>query len=224
VAEAGTRAERRCYDWFNQTLEPTATARLARARLGFKLASSVFGLALPVAVAQPFRSAKMFNAPVPFRFLTAFVLLLGMASSGCGKQQTQKPMSAKVVAEQQITVGQKSVVEAASPDSKHVVVSEDDGDTGYFYALDFARADNPIVDALHIYNAASVTDRHVPSAVQILWSADNLKAMLLINRYPHAVFDFAAKRGYCRTAFPPPDKKWTAFGHEWDDKVTEMFR
>jgi hypothetical protein len=39
----------------NQTLEPTATARLARAGFGFEFASSVFGLALPVAVAQLFR-------------------------------------------------------------------------------------------------------------------------------------------------------------------------
>ena len=133
-------------------------------------------------------------------------------------------MSAKVVVQQQISIGQKAVVEAPSPDKKHLVVFEDDGDTGYFYAMDMARSDNPIVDALHIYNARNVTDRHVPSTVQIVWSADDLKAMLLINRYPHAVFDFAAKRGYCRTGFPPPDKRWTAHGHEWDEKATEMFR
>jgi hypothetical protein len=41
--------------WSNQTLEPTATARLARVRLGFEFASSAFELALPVAVAQLFR-------------------------------------------------------------------------------------------------------------------------------------------------------------------------
>jgi hypothetical protein len=161
---------------------------------------------------------------VPSISETVVAGVLVLAACGCGKQQTQQPMSAKVVAQQQISVGQKAVVEAPSPDKKHVVVFEDDGDTGYFYAMDMARSDNPIVDALHIYNATNVTDRHIPSTVQIVWSADDLKAMLLINRYPHAVFDFAAKRGYCRTAFPPPDKRWTAHGHEWDDKVTEMFR
>lgn len=133
-------------------------------------------------------------------------------------------MSAKPVTQQQITVGQKTVVQGRSPDKKHVVVFEDDGDTGYFYALDMSRNDNPIVDALHIYNATNVTDRHLPSTVEIVWSADDYKAMLLINRYPHAVFDFAAKRGYCRTGFPPPDNRWTAHNHEWDDKVVEMFR
>jgi hypothetical protein len=45
-------------------------------------------------------------------------------------------MSARVVAEQRITVSQKAVVEATSPDKKHVVVFEDGGDTGYFYAMD----------------------------------------------------------------------------------------
>ena len=39
----------------NQTLEPTATARLARGRLGFEFDSVAFELALPVAVAQLFR-------------------------------------------------------------------------------------------------------------------------------------------------------------------------
>ena len=133
-------------------------------------------------------------------------------------------MSAKVVADQQISIGQKDAIDGASADKKYAVVFEDDGSTGYFYALDMDRKDNPIVDALHIYNVTNVTDRHVPSTVQIVWSADDRKALLLINGYAHAVFDFAARRGYCRTAFPPPDKRWTAFGHEWDEKVTEMFR
>ena len=39
----------------NQTLEPTATAHLARGRLEFEFAPAAFGLALPVAVAQLFR-------------------------------------------------------------------------------------------------------------------------------------------------------------------------
>ena len=41
----------------NHALEPTATARLAGAGLGFEFASVAFGLALSVAVAQLCRSA-----------------------------------------------------------------------------------------------------------------------------------------------------------------------
>jgi hypothetical protein len=47
--------------------------------------------------------------------------------------------------------------------------------------------------------------------------------MLTINGRAHAVFDFAAKRGYCRTGFPPPSKRWSAEGHAWDDAALRLF-
>ena len=93
-----------------------------------------------------------------------------------------------------------------------------------FYGLDTTRADNPIVDALHIYDAQNVSDGQRPSRVQIVWSSDGLKSALLINEYPHAVFDFEAKRGYCRTGFPPPDTEWTEHSHAWDDAAIQLFR
>lgn len=134
-------------------------------------------------------------------------------------------MPAKLVAEQEIQVGNPSVIEGASPTPPFVVVFEDDGETGYFYALDMSRKENPILDALHIYNVASVTDRHLSSKVQIVWSVDDKKAALFINRHPHAVFDFAAQRGYCRTGFPPPAKDgWTKHGHNWDNSAEELFK
>ena len=101
---------------------------------------------------------------------------------------------------------------------------EDDGETGYFYGLDLSRKKQPIVDARHIYNVADVTDRDVPSVVQIAWSADSLKAALFINKYPHAVIDFAARRSYCRTAFPPPSRKWSEHDALWDDTAVDLFR
>jgi hypothetical protein len=96
--------------------------------------------------------------------------------------------------------------------------------TSYLYGLDPSREGNPIVDALHIYNAAQVTDRNRPSVVQLVWSADGLKAALLINGYPHAVIDFESRRGYCRTNFPPPAPGWTEHDHAWDDRAVEAFR
>lgn len=53
-----------------------------------------------------------------------------------------------------------------------------------------------------------------------------MKAGLFINRYPHAIFDFTAKRGYCRTNFPPPSKEWSSFyeNHEWDDNAVDLLR
>ena len=80
------------------------------------------------------------------------------------------------------------------------------------------------MDARHVYNVAQVSDRCIPSVVQIAWSADGLKAALFINKYPRAVIDFAARRSYCRTGFPPPSAQWSAQDAAWDDKVMDLFR
>jgi hypothetical protein len=133
------------------------------------------------------------------------------------------PMPVQLVAEEAITVGQRTVLQGPSPSTTYGVVFEDDGTTGYLYGLDLSRRDNPIVDALHIYDVGQVANRAKPSVVQLVWSQDGLKAALLINRYPHAVFDFEGKRGYCRTGFPPASNKWTQSDHSWDDRALELF-
>jgi len=134
-------------------------------------------------------------------------------------------MPVKLTAEQKIKVGEPVVLEGPSPTTSFAAVFEDDGETGYFYALDTEKGENPIVDALHIYDVASVADRHRPSNFRIVWSLDDRKAALLINDYPHAVFDFEGKRGYCRSGFPDAigEKGWSAEGHEWDDSVLQLF-
>jgi len=71
---------------------------------------------------------------------------------------------------------------------------------------------------------AGVTDRQIPSTVQIVWSRDGLKSALVINRFPHAVFDFQASRGYCRNDFPPPTGDWSKEGHAWTDEAIELFK
>jgi hypothetical protein len=133
-------------------------------------------------------------------------------------------MPVDLVAEETIKVGKKVTVEGPSPSTDFGVVFEDDGETGYFYGLDFSREKQPIVDALHIYNVKQVKDRAKPSLVQIIWSMDGLKAGLMINKYPHAIFDFEARRGYCRTGFPPADPKWSKFSHDWDDDAQNLFK
>lgn len=132
-------------------------------------------------------------------------------------------MSINIVIKQQITVGADAFVEAAAPDGAFVVVFEDDGDTGYFYALDQSQSGQPIQDAMHIYSVANVTDKHLPSIVELGWSLDNQKAVLLINDYAHAIFDFSAKRGYCRTGFPSPPASSGWLGHDWDDSAFKLF-
>jgi hypothetical protein len=122
-------------------------------------------------------------------------------------------------------VGENATVIAESASEPLATVFEDDGETGYFYAVDL-RQEKQIADAVHIYNVASVVDRHRESEIEIVWSADGWKSLLLINRYPHAAFDFQQKRGYCRTGFPnfpQSSSDWQRYGHEWDDSVVAFF-
>ena len=77
-----------------------------------------------------------------------------------------------------------------------MVVFEDDGETGYLYGVERSQDDTNILDVLHIYNAKDVADSDRPSVIEIVWTEDGLKACLVINRFPHAAFDFASKRAY----------------------------
>ena len=111
-----------------------------------------------------------------------------------------------------------------SPSSSFSAVFEDDGQTGYFYAYDRSRTEDPILDAMQIYSASDISDREIPSTAAIVWSADGLKAALTINKYAHGVLDFAAKRGYCRTGFPPPNGQWRADQRAaWEDSLMRSF-
>jgi len=131
----------------------------------------------------------------------------------------------QIVSSSSHRVGEAAVLEAASPSAPFAVVFEDDGVTGYFYGLDPSRGEQPIVDALHIYNVAAVTDRDRPSTLEVAWSASGMQAALFINSYPHAVLDFAGRRGYCRSGFPArPHTGWSEASHEWHDEALDFFR
>ena len=129
-----------------------------------------------------------------------------------------------LAAQEIIHIGVETSVFGESHKGRFATVFEDDGETGYFYALDAEKPDNQICDAVHIYNVKDVVDKDIPSKIEIAWSEDGLKSVLLINDFPHAIFDFLAKRGYCRTNFPPSDKGWTKFEHEWTDEALELFK
>ena len=97
--------------------------------------------------------------------------------------------------------GQKAFLDSRSASNSFAVVFEDDGTTGYFYVLDTSNMDQMTLDAVHISNAEDVTGRDKSSTAKEIRSASEEQAALLINDCPHAVFDFVAKRGYCRTGF-----------------------
>lgn len=160
--------------------------------------------------------------------------IFSFLSGGCGRDQKDKlPASSSptppkikgsIGAERTINVGSEVTIDSKSPANDFAVVFEDDGETGYFYGLDTAREAQPILDAMSIYDVKNVTDRDKPSKFTIVWSMDGLKAALFVNDYPHAVFDFAAKRGYCRRNFPEADKKWSSHSHEWNDSAIDLFK
>lgn len=130
-------------------------------------------------------------------------------------------LAASVVTKETLKVGEESVVQSDSPIGRYQVVFEDDGSTGYFYALDTEKTDKPIIDALHIYNVASVTDKDQPSELHIIWSGDGMKTALFINSFPHAIFNFSNGAGCCRTGFPPPAVKTAS--HNWDESQMAHF-
>ncbi|HKU27701.1 MAG TPA: DUF2251 domain-containing protein [Candidatus Sulfotelmatobacter sp.] len=130
--------------------------------------------------------------------------------------------------EETLHVGTEAFLASDSPNGRWSTYFEDDGETGYFYAWDLELPDNNILDALHIYNVSTVVDRDRPSIVQIVWSAEGAKCALLINRFPHAMFDFEAKRGYCRTSFPKSHKAscagWEQSDHSWSDEAASWIQ
>ncbi|WP_349627015.1 DUF2251 domain-containing protein, partial [Escherichia coli] len=50
----------------------------------------------------------------------------------------------------QLIVGEEQVIKSLAPVGMLAAVFEDDGRTGYFYALDESLEGNPILDAVHI--------------------------------------------------------------------------
>lgn len=132
-------------------------------------------------------------------------------------------MKSKVVASEEFFPGQQRVIEGQSPSGRYCAVFEDDGETGYLYATDISGSECQVLDAVHIYSAQEVADRNIASRAVILWSSDHQKVALLINQRPHAVFDFSAKRGYCRDNFPEPSPSngWQRLG--WDDSLRDLF-
>ncbi len=82
-----------------------------------------------------------------------------------------------------------------------------------------------IQDAVHIYDVAIVAERAGRSTIKIGWSVDSMKVVLLIDGYPHAIFDYQAKQGFCRTGLPPAPSngKWSTQGHAWNNAAIELF-
>lgn len=135
-------------------------------------------------------------------------------------------MPLTIVATESFKVGRPLVVDADSPAGRYAAVFEDDGEMGCFYAIDTDVEDgNPVQDALLVYVAADVSDADLLSTLEIGWSADGLKALLLINDTPHAAFDFGARQGWCLSGLPEAavNKAWSKGPRAWSEGVEALF-
>jgi hypothetical protein len=148
----------------------------------------------------------------PTVLVVASMILVGAVAA-----EAEQPESRLI--ERAIHIGQPIVVESNSNNVPFGVVFEDDGETGYFYAVDNSRtAADEVVDALWIYDVKSSPDKSQPRTIQIRWSVNGLKAGLFVDGSPQAVFDFSARRGYNR-ANSPATSTWSRSNHAWDPSI-----
>ncbi len=130
--------------------------------------------------------------------------------------------------EKRFVRGEDVFIESFAQENRHGVVFEDDGETGYFYAVerDGEGQGMRVLDALHIYEsregAESVQaggEATAETKLQIVWSRDWEKCALVMDGYCHAIYDFKAQGGYNINEFPPPNEIWTRGERKLTDEM-----
>ena len=130
----------------------------------------------------------------------------------------------------------RAFLSSNSPAVPWTVVFEDEGIAGYFYACDRSQQtqEASILDAMLIYNVGALTksdaelERPVPERIATVeWSRDGLQAALYLDGTAQALFDFAARCGYCRMDFPnflgAEGDAWRKSSHAWNDAALGRF-
>lgn len=124
----------------------------------------------------------------------------------------------------------RAFLSSNSPTVPWTVVFEDEGAAGYFYACDRSHTtlEDSILDAMLIYHVApSLDGKQGERLAAVQWSRDGMQAVLYLDGVPQALFDFEARRGYCRMNFPnfAPDRSdvWNRSEHSWSEAAVEQF-
>lgn len=115
-----------------------------------------------------------------------------------------------------------------SPQAPWAAVFEDEGSAGYFYAYDRSRGtgDRGILDAMLIYNVASLEEPERERLAAVQWSADGLQAVLYLDGTAQALLDFAVGESCCRLNFPnfmEQGEPWRKDAHAWEPARLERF-
>jgi len=121
---------------------------------------------------------------------------------------------------QALRVGRPVVLDVPAPTPPFTAVFEDDGHTGYFYAMDESLEGPQIVDAVLVYEVAAFGSDVPVLEATVDWSEDCTRVTLRLNGEVHAAFDFSRRLGACRSAWPPPeqDTGWQRAGLDDDDE------
>jgi len=128
-----------------------------------------------------------------------------------------------LITEDKLNIGQETVIDSFPTSTDKGVIFEDDGQTGYFYAIEKPDiGELKILDGVHVYDVESITDKDTQSEIKIFWTDDLTKSALYINDYCHAIMDFKNQIGLCRNGFPE-SKNWQSRQRTLTDKDVDSF-
>ena len=123
----------------------------------------------------------------------------------------------------------RAFLSSNSPAVPWTVVFEDEGPAGYFYACDRSRQtqEESILDGMLIYTVSALKETETERLAAVEWSKDGQRAVLYLDGAAQALFDFAARRGFCRMDFPNylggQDDAWNKTTHAWSDAELQRF-
>lgn len=103
----------------------------------------------------------------------------------------------------------KVIIEATSPNNNRHCVFEDDGETGYFYALEKDASSYSMVNALLIYQYPNGNTDDRPFSLELKWSEQSHMCALVISDGLHGLFDWNNQVAYNGSGFPKGLNGWT---------------
>jgi hypothetical protein len=123
----------------------------------------------------------------------------------------------------------RAFLSSNSPTVPWTAVFEDEGPAGYLYACDRSQQtqEQSILDAMLIYNTASLADSETERLASIQWSPSGLQCVLYLDGTAQAYIDFATHTSFCRSNFPnyldEQGDPWRKSSHAWDDATLQRF-
>jgi hypothetical protein len=134
-------------------------------------------------------------------------------------------MKGYLLKQEKIRIGEPYFTEVHAAENDFVVVFEDDGETGYFYAAenDPTGKGLKILDMVYVYDVESIPQEERDVQLSIIWSTDWQKCALILGNTCHAIFDFEHHGGYSLAEFPPPNDIWTQHPRKLTSEMLKEF-